>query len=171
MTISTGAIRIHGPHGVVERSAHPVGAPSGAARPRTVSDRVPITEIMSREVVCAFGDLAVEQLVEVMVGERLGCVPVVDHRRHPIGMVTKLDLVEQLAIVAPRIVRPVVADIMMPLAITLDAQATVAHAAALMAAEDTHHVMIVSGGHLIGVVSTMDITRWLAANDLQSEKS
>jgi CBS domain-containing protein len=58
-----------------------------------------------------------------------------------------------------------VADVMMPLAITLDDDATVGHAAALMAAEDMHHVMIVAEGRLVGVVSTMDVTRWLANND------
>jgi CBS-domain-containing membrane protein len=34
----------------------------------------------------------------------------------------------------------------------------------LMSREDTHHVIIVSGRRLVGVVSTMDITRWLARN-------
>jgi CBS domain-containing protein len=55
---------------------------------------------------------------------------------------------------------------MMPLAITLGQRATVAHVAALMASEDVHHVPIVDDhGRLIGVVSTMDIIRWLARND------
>jgi predicted transcriptional regulator len=55
---------------------------------------------------------------------------------------------------------------MMPLAITLNQHATIAHAAAVMGLEDFHHVMVVGADHcLIGVVSTMDIARWLARND------
>jgi CBS domain-containing protein len=84
-------------------------------------------------------------------------------------MVTKFDLIEQL--LAAREAEGArlaltAADVMMPLAITLDEHATVAHAAAMMSVEDVHHVPIVAeGGALIGVVSTMDIVRWLAAND------
>ena len=54
----------------------------------------------------------------------------------------------------------------MPLAITLNLHATIAHAAAMMANEDFHHVMVVGpAGELRGVVSTMDVCRWLARND------
>ena len=53
-----------------------------------------------------------------------------------------------------------------PLAITLNTHATVAHAAAMMAMEDFHHLMVVGNDHaLVGVVSTMDVVRWLARND------
>jgi CBS domain-containing protein len=55
---------------------------------------------------------------------------------------------------------------MMPLAMTLDEHATVAHAAAMMATEDMHHVIVVSDhAQLVGVVSTKDITNWLVEND------
>jgi CBS domain-containing protein len=55
---------------------------------------------------------------------------------------------------------------MMPLAITLNERSSVAHAAAMMAAEDVHHVPIVDvHGRMIGLVSSMDIVRWLARND------
>jgi CBS-domain-containing membrane protein len=105
--------------------------------------------------------------MDLMVRRRIGCIPVVDERGRPIGMVTKFDVVEQqLASRAPRAATATVADVMMPLAITLDERATVAHAAAMMSIEDVHHVPIVAaGGALIGVLSTMDIVRWLAAND------
>ena len=135
----------------------------------TIADSVPATWIMSQEVVCARKDLEVETLVDLMVRRRLGCVPVVDADGHPLGMITKLDLVEQaLAEKQPDPIAPalVASQLMMPLALTLDEHATIAHAAAMMAAEDIHHIPIVSeSGCLLGVVSTMDIVRWLAAND------
>lgn len=134
----------------------------------TIADLVPVRRIMSRDVVCAREDLDVGALVDLMVRRRIGCVPVIDERGRPIGMVTKTDVVEQrLAAIAHGGPPAMTAgELMMPLAITLDEHATVAHAAAMMAVEDFHHVAIVSdGGALIGVVSTMDIVRWLAAND------
>jgi CBS domain-containing protein len=134
----------------------------------TVADLVPARRIMSREVVCAREDLDAAALIDLMVRRRIGCVPVVDERGRPIGMVTKTDVVEQ-QLAASLNGTPGAAtagELMMPMAITLDEHATVAHAAAMMAVEDFHHVAIVSdGGALIGVVSTMDIVRWLAAND------
>ena len=158
--------RIHGPRGIIERAAEAIAerAREHRHRSRSRADQVPVTEIMTRHVVCAYPDLGLGALLEVMIQERLGCVPVVNEGGQPIGMVTKLDVVEHL-VGGPRKLRPLVGDVMMPLAITLDYDATVAHAAALMAGEGMHHVMIVSDRRLVGIVSTMDVTRWLAEND------
>jgi CBS domain-containing protein len=134
----------------------------------TIADLVPVRRIMTRDVVCAREDLDAGALIDLMVRRRIGCVPVVDDRGRPIGMVTKTDVIEQqLAAVLHRAPAVTTAgELMMPLAITLDEHATVAHAAAMMSVEDFHHVAIVSDrGALIGVVSTMDVVRWLAAND------
>ena len=55
---------------------------------------------------------------------------------------------------------------MMPMTIAISAQTTIAHAAALMATEGVHHLLVVDdGGVLIGVVSSMDIMRWLARSE------
>lgn len=129
-------------------------------RSRTIADTIPVTEIMARDIVCARTDLAVDALTELLVRNHIGCIPIVDDRGQPIGIVTKLDLVER----KPKSVTA--GDVMMPLAITLNQHATIAHAAAVMSVEDFHHVMVVASDHtLLGVVSTMDIARWLARND------
>jgi CBS domain-containing protein len=129
-------------------------------RMRTIADTIPVTEIMARDVVCARPDLRIPAITELLVTHHVGCIPILDDRGQPLGIVTKLDLVdrEQPGITA--------GDVMMPLAITLNEHATIAHAAAVMSLEDFHHVMVVAGDHaLIGIVSTMDIVRWLARND------
>jgi len=107
-----------------------------------------------------------------MVRNHISCIPVVDDRGHPRGMVTKSDLVELLDTLesadAPDVATRTAADIMMPLAITLDERATVAHAASMMAIEGFHHVMIVAqSGVLVGLVSSQDVVRWIAENDKQ----
>jgi CBS domain-containing protein len=132
------------------------------ATPRlpTIADRIPVTAIMTRDVLCANSELSVGALTELLIKNHIGCVPIVDDRGRPKGVVTKLDLVERD--------RPALTagDVMMPLAITLNTHATVAHAAAMMAVEDFHHLMVVSTDHvLVGIISTMDIVRWLARND------
>lgn len=132
----------------------------------TIADVIPAARIMSHDVVCARTDLASDALIELMVLNHIGCVPVVDERGIPIGMITKLDLVEKM-LAGSRMPFPSTAgDLMLPLTFTLDARATVAHVATLMSLEDIHHVPIVApDGPLIGIVSTMDVVRWLASND------
>lgn len=163
--------RSNGSHTVRVQICEIVDDP-GPPQVPTISDLVPVRQIMSREVICAREDLEIGALLDLMVARHIGCVPVVDERGRPIGMVTKFDVVEQL--LATRTPDPdgepppaaTVGEVMMPLAITLDEHATIAHAAAMMSVEDVHHVPIVAGGGpLIGIISAMDIVRWLASND------
>ena len=151
---------------------HDVSVPSHGRnvppeRSPTIADRVSVTAIMTREPVCARPDLRLGALARLMIDHHIGCVPIVDERGRPHGIVTKFDLVEQLEPEMRNLAATATAgDVMMPLAITLDEYATVAHAASMMALEDLHHVMIVGrGGALIGVVSSKDIVRWLVEND------
>lgn len=137
----------------------------------TIADVVPLTQIMSRDIKCARRDLDALEVARLMLRDHIGCMPVVDEIGRPAGMITKLDLVEHLVAIdddrpPPGIGARSAEQVMMPLAIVLDEHATVAHAAALMANEDIHHMFVVDeDGCLIGVVSTMDIVRWLARND------
>jgi CBS domain-containing protein len=150
----------------VERSADTEDIGGEPLRVATIADIVPITEIMTRGVTCAARDLAGDALAKVMVKNRIGCVPVVDETGCPVGMVTKLDLVEQLVAMDPPADRKTACELMMPIAMTLGPHATVAQAAALMAREEVHHVPIVGDeGALVGIVSSMDVVRWLADND------
>ncbi|MGE0401216.1 MAG: HPP family protein [Kofleriaceae bacterium] len=128
--------------------------------------------VMSNDVICAYEDLEVSALTELVVRHRIGCVPIVDRLGRAIGMVTKTDLVEHLEASMrseSREHRPSVKrarDIMMPLALSLPESASPSQIANLMVLEDVHHVVIVSeAGFLVGVVSTKDLVRWLVDND------
>lgn len=136
------------------------------------AEHVSVTEIMTRDVQCARQDDDVDALIQLMVRNRLGCMPIVNKAGLPVGMVTKLDLIEQLlpakrdqadrptpAAMMPRTAR----ELMMPIAITLGEKSSVAQAAKLMALEGVHHLPIVDPtGKLVGILSTMDVVRWLA---------
>lgn len=140
------------------------------------SERVGLRAIMSNDLVCARADLDIHAAIKLMMQHRVGCLPVVDHRRRPVGILTKFDLVEQLeAALRPRasdLIPRSVEDVMMPLALTLPERATVAQAARLMALEDTHHVLVVSDeACLVGVVSTRDIVTWVVDNGVATERA
>jgi CBS domain-containing protein len=144
----------------------------------TVAGLVPVTAIMTRDVICVHRNVEIEHVIDLVVRHYVGCIPVVDRANHPVGMITKRDLVAQLACVlgnetsdsharplAIELLPRTAEEIMLPLAITLDESSTVAHAAALMTHEGFHHLPVVSKGHVIGIVSSLDIVRWLSRND------
>ena len=141
----------------------PVSSPPHRDKPRvpTISDGVSVRQIMTCELVCVREDLDVATAIELVTRCRVGCLPVVDAEGFPIGMVTKHDLLEAAHERAFEL-----RSVMMPMAFTLADHASVAHAAAMMNVEDVHHVPIVGDdGRLVGLVSSLDIVRWLVAND------
>jgi CBS-domain-containing membrane protein len=142
----------------------------------TIADRVPVSRVMSRDLVCARPDLDAAAVVALMLENHVGCIPVVDQRRRPIGVITKLDLVEQIEALLRslrdgcpmpgELAARTAEELMLPLAITLGENATVAHAAAMMTCEDLHHVLVVgASGEIVGVVSSKDVVNWLVKND------
>lgn len=131
---------------------------------------VAISRVMAREVVCARPNLDVSAVVWLFLRQRLGCMPVVDEERHPIGIVTKLSLLEQLnasyhvleaGYPLPPDLRVTARDLMSRF-ITVDERADIGSAASKLAREPTGHVLAVGhDGTLSGVVSAVDIVRWL----------
>ena len=143
---------------------------------RSLANGVPLTAITRRDLLCARPDLEIASVVRLMVAHRIGCLPVVDERRRPIGMITKFDIVEQLdammqsnpngSPLPQELSARTAEEAMMPIAFVLDEHATIAHAASIMHVEGTHHVLVVrSNGELIGVVSSKDIVEWMITND------
>jgi CBS domain-containing protein len=141
------------------------------------NERAGLQAIMSNNLVCARRDLDIHAATKLMIEHHIGCLPIVDHLRRPIGVITKFDLVEQLeAALRPQPATPVdlrrrsLDDVMMPLALTLPEDATVAQAATMMSLEDTHHVLVVGqDARLVGVVSTRDIVVWVAERGVTVE--
>jgi CBS domain-containing protein len=125
----------------------------------TEGDKTPLSAVMSRDLVCVSPDLPVEELVALLVDRGFSGVPVVDPQGKPIGVVSKSDL---LGGKGGELVR----DIMMPIAFTLPESASLSHAAALMAYESIHRIPVVAmDGEVIGLVSSLDIVRWVAEQD------
>jgi len=145
-------------------SGEPAGAPEGARKRRlpSLADRTPLTEVMTGDVICVRPAVSIEAVAELLTERGITGVPVVDDAGHAIGIISKTDLVaarhDRLGETA--------ADIMMPIAFTLPENATLSHAAALMAYEGVHRLpVIATDGSIVGIISAMDVVRWLARSD------
>lgn len=85
-----------------------------------------------------------------------------------LGVVSRTDLlsIKRLAISDPDRVWEKVEDVMMPLVFALYETAAVSQAAGLMAVEGVHRLLVASPrGELVGILSALDVMRWLADRD------
>jgi CBS domain-containing protein len=126
----------------------------------TAAEVTPIGALMSREVVCVTATLGRADAIKLFLDRGITGAPVVDEAGRPLGMLARSDLL-RAAIEKPQ--PATVADIMLPLAYTLAENDALSRGAALMAAEGVHHLPVIGDyGRVVGLVSTLDITRWLA---------
>jgi CBS domain-containing protein len=155
----------------------------------SAAQSTPVTAAMVRTVVCVGPELDVAELMRLFVEQRISGAPVIDADGKPIGVVSKTDIVRELCEnpdaartgVAPERELDAASDfefplesyagrcvrhIMTPLAILVDETSSVARAAAIMAYERVHRVVVVDRtGHVVGLVSSIDVLRWLARHD------
>ena len=56
-----------------------------------------VHQIMVRQVICANESTPLSEAAQLMLTNRVGCLPVVDSRRHVVGIVTTTDLLRYIA--------------------------------------------------------------------------
>jgi CBS domain-containing protein len=123
------------------------------------SERTPVTEIMTSDVLCVREDLPLSQLARLLLDRGVTGAPVVNERGEPIGVVSQHDV---LGVDRPA----TVGEVMTRLTFVLPESASISQAAALMSFEGVHRLPIVSDdGKVVGIVSPLDILRWLARLD------
>jgi CBS domain-containing protein len=145
---------------------------------------------MVRTVICAHPEMRVDELIRIMVDHGISAMPVIDSGGRPIGIVSQRDVLRELrenpgAAGAGELQAPdddeesLSADlraeigtsrcarhIMTPLALCVSETTSIARAAALMAYERIHRVIVVDGRlSILGILSSLDIARWLARDD------
>ena len=171
----------------------PVGPQPHAELPRSrvgSAFRAPISEIMSTPARCVGLDTTLTDIMQELLACEVGALPVLDEQDHPVGMVSKSDVVaryrdhldasdeaegatDEALRSGPRQVATLAAapavcarDIMTHNVYTIPQSATISRASALMAYEHVHHLLVLSEeGEVVGVVSTIDIARWVARAD------
>lgn len=142
----------------------------------------PVSSIMTAPVVCVEEDAAIENVQWLLVSRNIGAVPVVDRRGHALGVVAKTDLlrdrddadvsvrlaaapVRERAMTAHELSGASARDVMTPVVRAVLERASIAATAALMVREHVHHVLVVDDrGRLRGIVSSLDVVRWVAAS-------
>jgi len=148
-----------------------------------------VATIMTRDIYCARPDVSLESLAAMLLEHSVSGIPVVDAHGHLVGMVSKTDLLrhhhdhredktetraalDDVAMLAElgggfhgvRIDLATVSDVMMPIAFSITPDVPIAKAAALMACERIHRLPVVdSTGAICGILSTLDIVSWVAA--------
>jgi CBS domain-containing protein len=144
--------------------------------------QTPVAEIMTRKVISVTADLRIEQLILLLIHENVSGVPVVDRHGRPIGIVSKTDLVAddydwaELREETRRLdhgadlfierlfASKTVGDIMTSGVLTAHESLAIPAAGGIMAESHTHRLPVVNdGGDLVGIVSSLDVSRWVAA--------
>lgn len=138
---------------------------------RDLAESTAVGEVMSRSAVCIAPEARVDTVTEMFLERGISCAPIVNDAWQPLGMVSKTDLLRviseegglggesSLSGAAQARVR----DVAMPHVLSLHEEAPISVAAALMAYEGVHRLPIVAtSGEVIGIISTLDIIRWVA---------
>jgi predicted transcriptional regulator len=147
-----------------------------------------VQDVMTREIIGVCPTTSVAALVQIFLRHEISGAPVVEEDGRAVGIVTVSDLLDPRrrtdATGVPRYVRlwagdvravgiedegdvagsGVVGDIMSRELVTVDRHATVRDAARLMARADVHRLVVTDHGRPIGLVTTMDCLRALAAD-------
>jgi predicted transcriptional regulator len=120
----------------------------------------PLLRIMTRKLICARPEMDASRLREKLLERGVSGAPVVDDWGRVLGVVSRSDIIAHE--VTSKRTGARVDDIMMPMAFTLPPNATIGQAAALMAYEGIHRVIVVDeSGCVVGIVSALDIARWV----------
>lgn len=126
----------------------------------TAAEVTPIAALMSREVVCVSASLRRAEAIALFLDRGLSGAPVVDDAGRPLGMLARSDLL-RAAVDKPA--PATAADIMISIAYAVAENDPLSRGAALMTVEDVHHLPVLGDhGRIVGLISTLDITRWLA---------
>lgn len=140
---------------------------------RNKPTRVPTVRarhIMSRDVLTVELQSSIDALIATLRTNHVTGVAVVNERGTLVGVVSETDLVEQDGEASSSgLSRPrTVADAYSPYVVTAAPSASVVDLAAKMVRQRVHRLFIVDSGTLVGVVSSMDVMRSVAATRVRA---
>jgi len=124
-----------------------------------------LSDVMTTPVRTVAPETSIAELLKLFDSAQISAVPVVDPGGRAVGLVSKSDLLAGLDDDgSPAATR--VQQVMSHNVFALRAEASVSRAAAMMAYEGIHRLVVLDGaGHVAGLVSSLDILRWLARRD------
>jgi CBS domain-containing protein len=114
---------------------------------------VKVADVMAPRVLVAMPTDKVSYIREVMRGQGIHAVPVIDEESRPAGIVTSTDLMDE-----PRGDLEV-ADIMTMDVITVPQNDPVEVAASVMRNNRVHHLVVTHEGEIAGILSSFDLLK------------
>jgi CBS domain-containing protein len=128
---------------------------SGYAGEETMANR-PLRSLIARTPVCCKPDTPIEVALRAMHREQVGSIVVVDETGALMGILTRHDVLERIALARRNLNEPVSA-VMTARPKTLQADASAYDAALLIAHEGIRHVPVMENGRVLGVVTERDL--------------
>lgn len=156
------------------------GTPDDTVIALRAASAMGVAAIMSRTTYCLRPDVSIRTAVSMLLDERMSGAPVVDDAGHPVGVVSKTDLLRYLhergdavepgddaaierGFHATAVDGTSVGAVMMPVVFAVAEDTTIAAASALMAGEGIHRLPVLDRhGAVVGILSTLDVVRWVA---------
>ena len=130
-----------------------------------------VRQVMTKGVITAGEKTPFKELIQLMHGHSISALPIVDAKQQLVGLVSETDLLvkEQYAggelqephwlIEADRVNALEAKDVMTWPALTIDGDASIAKAARVMREFGVRHLMVVSKGRPVGIVSRADLLK------------
>lgn len=147
-----------------------------------------VESIMTRDIIAFSPDSSVVTASRVLASKHIGGAPVIDEKGRPVGVVTLTDLVDPdrqrsdgdgeslyyqvvdgafdaIGAVSAEDVpgEGIVSDVMSPYAFSVSPDTTLLDAIRLMVSDNIHRLLVVDDGKLVGVISSMDMLKAMAA--------
>lgn len=115
-----------------------------------------LASVCTRAPVSAQRGTALRMVLQSMHEARVGSVAVTDETGHPLGILTLKDVLSRVTLPGLAMDTPV-ESVMTASPVTLPASATAREALLTMARHGIHHLLLVDGGRLAGVISEKDL--------------
>ena len=117
---------------------------------------IPVRDIMTRPVITADADLDILGAAKKMGSANVGCLIIVSGDK-PTGILTERDLVKKVVALGidPRTLK--VADIMSSPVVTIEPDASLREAAALMLRSGVKRLPVIFKGKLVGIITDTDL--------------
>jgi CBS-domain-containing membrane protein len=140
-----------------------------------------VRELMTSPPTSLRAGSRLEAAVQLLAGQHISAVPVVDPYGHVVGIISEADILRERIAPDPRAhLRPVeepaeawhrlVDDVMTPDPVTVQETSDVGHVADVLADTGWKSLPVVNGRRLVGVISRSDLLRALTTPDLAIEE-
>lgn len=130
-----------------------------------------ILRLATKDIVTTTGDEKISSIIDEMAKKRIGIVLVCEDGDCLAGILSERDIIQALSEHGPDAFSMQVSDFMTENVITCDGKAHPQDVMTEMYNKKIRHMPVLNDGHIKGLVSITDITRYLASNTSLNEQA